>query len=190
MKSSYNLFATPVWHIGSIPQQLIDELYQGAYKIKERYESTTMSNQGGYQSPPFSFDEFHPQGIEWIDSILVDVFDEIKVNAAWAGKDYYEKIDVTTWWYNINGKGHWNMPHTHPGSDLALVLYLTDNSGDDGVLSFINPFSIRRIDGLSEFSLNTKKGDVLIFPSDVVHFVMPNKREEDRLSISMNLRLC
>ena len=187
MKSSYNIFSTPVWHIGGIPQPLRDELYYGAYNYKERYESTTKSNQGGYQSPSFNFDEFHPKGIVWINRVLVDVFDEIKVNAAWAGKDYYEKIDVTTWWYNINGKEHWNMPHTHPGSDLALVLYLTQT---DNLLSFINPFSSRRIDGLSEFSVNTQKGDILIFPADVVHFVMPNPREEDRISISMNLQLC
>ena len=187
MKSSYNLFSTPVWHIGGIPQPLRDELYYGAYNYKERCESVDLSNQGGYQSPSFNFDEFHPKGIAWINRVLVDVFDEIKVNAAWAGKDYYQKIDVTTWWYNINGKEHWNMPHTHPGSDLALVLYLTQT---DNLLSFINPFSSRRIDGLSEFSVNTKKGDILIFPADLVHFVMPNKREEDRISISMNLQLC
>ena len=41
-----------------------------------------------------------------------------------------------------------------------------------------------------DYSPKTKKGDILIFPSDIQHFVMPNQREEDRISISMNLQLC
>ena len=38
-------------------------------------------------------------------------------------------------------------------------------------------------------SFNTKKGDVLIFPGDIIHYVMPNTKEKDRVCISMNLQL-
>ena len=40
-----------------------------------------------------------------------------------------------------------------------------------------------------EWDIDAKKGDILIFPSDLIHYVLPNPREEDRISISMNLRL-
>ena len=36
---------------------------------------------------------------------------------------------------------------------------------------------------------DTKKGDVLIFPGDIIHYVMPNTKEKDRVCISMNIKL-
>ena len=163
----HDIFSTPFWNIEGIPQQLVDELYKGAYRYKERYEGTSRSNDGGYQSPLFSWNYFHPQGIKVINNILDNNIEY----------DY----EIQAWWYNINGKGDWNLPHTHPNSDLALVLYLTDT---DNLLTLIN-----RVGG-SLYSPNTNKGDILLFPADLLHFVKPNKRDTDRISISMNLRLC
>jgi len=167
----HDLFPTPVWHIEGAPQQLIDELYQGAYKFKELYPSENRTNQGGYQSPPFNWEAFHPQGIEYINKVVGDIIGKPK---------------VTEWWYNINSQGNWNLTHTHPGCDYALVLYLTDS---DSLLQLINPHSMR-INNQHYNSIDAKKGDIIMFPSDIMHFVMPNKREEDRISISMNLQLC
>ena len=122
MKSSYNIFSTPVWHIGGIPQPLRDELYYGAYNYKERYESTTKSNQGGYQSNGFEWESFHPQGKEYINNVVSKIIEG--ENSA-----YYKNFKVNHWWYNINSKEHWNIPHTHPLANLALVFYLTDSDG-------------------------------------------------------------
>ena len=60
----HDIFPTPVWHIEGTPQVLVDELYQGAYHFKERYQSEKRSNQGGYQTPAFDWEIFHPQGID------------------------------------------------------------------------------------------------------------------------------
>ena len=166
----YDLFPTPIWRIEGTPQELVDELYQGAYRFKKEHPSENRSNKGGYQSPPFEVNKFHPQGIEYIDKVVGDIF----------------KFKVESWWYNINSTGAWNAPHTHPASDFALVLYLTDS---DSLLTFLNPHAQRTISQQNS-SINAKKGDIVIFPSDLVHYVMPNQREEDRISISMNLQLC
>tara|TARA_R100000664_G_C2686232_1_gene92173 strand:- start:115 stop:633 length:519 start_codon:yes stop_codon:yes gene_type:complete len=170
----HDIFTTPLWSIEGAPQQLIDELYQGAYKLKEYYsDNLNRSNQGGYHSTPLIWEDFHPQGIEYIDKVVGDIF----------------KFKVIEWWYNINGKGHWNIPHTHPSSDIALVLYLTDS---DGLLQLMNPFPQRNVesDNVGNVGINAKKGDIIMFPSDIIHYVKPNPREEDRISISMNLQLC
>ena len=37
--------------------------------------------------------------------------------------------------------------------------------------------------------MNAKKGDIVIFPSDLMHQVESHEGEEDRMSISMNLLL-
>tara|TARA_R100000781_G_C4008759_1_gene102919 strand:+ start:74 stop:589 length:516 start_codon:yes stop_codon:yes gene_type:complete len=167
------LFSTPVWHIEGTPQQLIDELYKGAYRYKENYKSKPRSSAGGYQTPSFEWDSFHPQGIELINETV--------------DKAIERNFKITEWWYNINGKGHWNHPHTHPNSDFALVMYLTDG---DGLLHLMSPFSQRRDDSGDHVSVAAEKGDIIIFPSDITHYVLPNPREEDRISISMNLQLC
>ena len=38
-------------------------------------------------------------------------------------------------------------------------------------------------------SINAKKGDIIMFPADLYHYVKPNQKEEDRISISMNLNI-
>jgi hypothetical protein len=169
----HDLWSTPLWHIKGAPQQLIDELYLGAYRFKESHPSENKSNEGGYQTPDFNWEDFHPQGIEYIDKVVGDKF----------------KFKVGSWWYNINGQGHWNQPHTHPDCDMALVLYVTDSNG---LLHLLSPFPQRRFERSGDHVnvVDAKKGDIVIFPSDLVHYVMPNQREEDRISISMNLQLC
>ena len=168
----HDLFPTPVWHIEGTPLELIDELHQGAYRFKENCPSENRSNQGGYQSPPLEWNNFHPYGIEVIKDIV--------------SKAIEQDFKVYEWWYNINGKGHWNIPHAHPNSDLALVIYLTDS---DGLLQLINPH-LMRTNSRHYKSIDAKRGDILVFPADLLHMVMPNPREEDRISISMNLQLC
>ena len=172
----HDIFPTPIWRIEGTPLELVDELYKGAYRFKKEHPSENRSNKGGYQSPPFEVNKFHPQGIEYIDKVVGDIF----------------KFKVESWWYNINGQGHWNVPHIHAGSDLALVLYVTDS---DGLLNLMSPHPMRLLDSQDyggagdHMRVTANKGDIVIFPSDLVHYVMPNQREEDRISISMNLRL-
>ena len=166
----HEIFPTPVWHIKGAPQQLIDELLHGAEICKNSVETSARSNEGGYQSPPFDWDQFHPEGKKYIEDI---VRGEIK-------KD----IEVRSWWYNINPTGAWNTPHSHPGSDLAAVLYLTDTNGEFVFL----PNTSRTIDDNRGYkSMKTMKGEFIFFPSDMMHMVLPNLTEKDRICISMNI---
>ena len=174
----HDLWSTPLWHIEGAPQQLVDELYQGAYIAKKNYTSATHSNIGGYQSPNILWEEFHPEGIKYVNAIIDNIFK----------KETDFNIEVQRWWFNINGKGDWNRPHSHPGSDFALVLYVTDS---DKLLHLLSPFPQRILERSADHvNVDAKKGDILIFPADIYHYVLPNPREEDRISISMNLQLC
>ena len=183
----YDIFPTPFWHIEGAPQQLIDELYQGAYRTKEKYPSENRSNEGGYQSPNIAWEEFHPQGKEYIYKAVGESFHEHLKNKYLNRYHPTESFSVQSWWYNISGKGHWNTPHTHTGSDFALVLYLTDS---DGLLRLMSPHYMRMEENNKWINVNAKKGDIVIFPADLIHYVMPNTKETDRVCISMNLQLC
>ncbi len=181
----YEIFPIPVWHIEGAPQELIDELYKKVSVIKENTDLYNIektgkkSNQGGYQTSQLAWEKFHPEGIKYIENEVNNIF----------SPEY--SIKISGWWYNINPKGSWNLPHTHTGIDYALVLYLTDS---DNLLTFMTPHhnyhSEMRLKEPDNQSINAKKGDILIFPGNLVHYVMPNPREEDRVSISMNLQLC
>ena len=166
----YNLFPTPLWYIEGTPQQLIDELYQGAYEFKKQYPPEDRSNEGGYQTPPLEWKGFQSQGREYIEKVIGDTFKF--------------KLEVESWWYNINGKGHWNTPHVHT-KEYALVWYLTDSNG---LLRLMDPFP--QSHNSEHMTVHGKKGSIVIFPSDLIHYVKPNPKEEDRVSISMNLQLC
>ena len=178
----FDIFSTPVWHIDGTPLELIDELHEGAYRFKKKYPSENKSNEGGYQSPSFDWKEFHPQGIEYVNKIIDDTLVE---DTFILNQGLQKKFTVISWWYNINPKGAWNLPHTHPFSELAFVFYLTDSNN---LLQLINPH-LQRLNAPNYMMPNAKKGDIIIFPADLIHFVLPNPLEEDRVCVSMNLQL-
>ena len=186
----HDIFPTSVWHIEGTPQQLLDDLCKNISSIKENIhlyqttEKTTVSNQGGYQTAQFSQEEFHPAGIEYIENIVDNIISSKDSSWHYVSQHRLLQVNITGWWYNINPKGAWNVPHSHGGADYALVWYLTDS---DGLLQLMNPHTSRK--NSQDVSFNAKKGDILIFPGDIIHYVMPNTKEEDRVCISMNLLL-
>jgi len=188
--SLHNLFPTPLWEIKATKEiePVIEDIIKHAYNYKENNKPEKYSNIGGYQTKTLPLDKFHPNGLDYIESIIKE----------YISPEYEISKDLlpSGWWININGTGSWNAPHCHPASDLVLIWYLTDSNG---LLSLINPYTYSRVHLLSCFSdrneptsvlhIDAKKGDIIIFPSDVQHMVMPNPNKEDRLSVSMNLNL-
>ena len=184
-----NLFSTPVWHIKGTPENILNEMIQGAYDCKENVKTANRTNEGGYQSPCFKSDLFHKNAFEYLRNQL---------------KDTLPKFEIDVWWFNISCKGSYNIVHTHPECNLALIWYLTD---DDNKLILCDPHWHNRaklygsLYGAEESPLrkdrnyhhskrmNAKKGDIVIFPSDLMHQVESHEGEEDRMSISMNLVL-
>ena len=66
----YEIFPTPVWYINEASQELVDQLYKGAYVSKNNVKSNHISNYGGYQSPSFAWNQFHPEGKKYIEDII------------------------------------------------------------------------------------------------------------------------
>ena len=134
--------------------------------FKEKYQGVKISNQGGYQTSQLTWKDFHPAGIEYIENVVNNIFSP------------KHTVSIAGWWYNINPQGSWNIPHNHVGSnriDYALVFYVTDS---DSLLRFVTPHNSRKNEH-DYYTVNANKGDILIFPADLIHYVMPNQREED-----------
>ena len=175
-----HIFASPFWHIR-------DDMPQGALKWALNYKKThpmaqRRSNRGGYQSmPTHNFDEFEYKS--YIIAVL----------------RFLPKFTLQNWWVNVNGKGDFNMAHTHSGSDLSLVWYLTDNNNSFRILNpqhHVRNNINRAFSGYASYGFNyelvkpvdCKEGDIIIFPSDLEHYVEPHELRKERVTVSLNLK--
>ena len=112
-----------------------------------------------------------------------------------------EKIDARfTGWINVNPKGGSNVLHSHPGFHWSGVLYIKQPENVDGLsgmIEFVNPNQEGRelakilpkvgFDGITR--IRPKVGQIVVFPSYMLHSVYPNKSEEDRITIAFNAGL-
>ena len=81
-------------------------------------------------------------------------------------------------WLNVLGNNSYNIPHSHPTESgrFSGVYYLS--SGNNNI-TFTK-------DG-ETFDIQPKLFDFLIFPYDLVHYVLPENREEKRICYAFNL---
>ena len=94
-------------------------------------------------------------------------------------------------WANINYTYGWNAPHLHNGCFYSGVFYIKAD-GDEGNIRFIdthykvvgNQPNMPRMRESEIMSPRT--GDLLLFPSGLMHMVEPNTTDKDRYSISFN----
>jgi len=100
-------------------------------------------------------------------------------------------IYITQSWINITKKDQSHHPHKHPNSFISGVLYL---SGDEEIITFsksdhkmiqIIPQEWTRYNS-SQWKLPVKKNDIVLFSSDLEHYVPKNEKDNDRISISFN----
>ena len=93
-------------------------------------------------------------------------------------------------WFNITPNNDYNRCHNHKDqSDLVFVLYLTK-----GTLWIQNPNYRLKIDRYynkvgSSISLDFNIGDMIVFPSDIHHWVEPFHENYDRITIAGNLSI-
>ena len=93
-----------------------------------------------------------------------------------------------------NGSHH---QHTHPNSFISGVFYIKVNSGTDKI-TFINEIMQKREIKIekevefnsfnsSEWSHYVRRGELILFPSYLTHYVPPVEGESDRISLSFNV---
>ena len=172
--------------------EIQDELIDYAYDLKKREpEGVSISNYGGWQSPDFIVNNENDVLQSFLSKCL-GKFPTIKESV---------RLYVTAW-ININPPEAFNMKHNHPTSDLSGVLWIKSQK-DCGNIIFDSPRSFathQEIECYNEdfkennnyfhsFSFNPVAGRLIVFPSHLEHHVDFNKSQEDRISVSFNIRL-
>ena len=141
------------------------------------------SNDGCESSPAFK---------KAMRCIIQTFYDEVFPFHGLSRKDYEVKIGNS--WANINDPKAWNKPHLHNGCWYSGVLYI-HAEGDEGDIVFIDkdpkvvsvhPGSPRTPESVN---YSPTAGQLILFPSALMHMVEPNFTDRDRYSISFNIEM-
>ena len=161
MLNTYHLFAVPMLH-GKfvVPVDLHKKILKF---VKEEYkvQESQISCINGFQT----HDDF--DGKEELNSELNLFFNN------------YLKLNIEYAWLNVLGKHSYNIPHKHSGDGVSHsgILYL---SVENTAITFVKDGDI--------FEVTPKLFEFLIFPYDLVHYVLPLEKNEKRISYAFNLR--
>tara|TARA_Y100000817_G_scaffold92602_1_gene72155 strand:- start:40576 stop:41196 length:621 start_codon:yes stop_codon:yes gene_type:complete len=107
-------------------------------------------------------------------------------------KDFYKldlsniKLVVTQSWLNVNNDSEYHPMHTHTNSMLSGIIYL-NTSEEDAIRFTDNKFNTRMsFVSIPNMVLPVKKGDIILFDSQLPHSVDAAKRKEKRVSLAFN----
>ena len=183
--------------------EIQDELIDYAYDLKRKEPiGKSNTNRGGWQSSVFDV------------GLKDDKLHEFLINSLVGLPPFKKSIDFTVKsWININKPGDHNVSHNHPNCNLAGVLWIkcSENCGN---IEFENPNLFQTymessdIDSkkkgeidyyTNDFNIksniyptyyfNPIEGRMIVFPSYLYHYVQENKSNQDRISVSFNIRL-
>ena len=172
--------------------EIKDELIDYAYDYKKKDpKGVSLSNRGGWQS----------EGFEIINED--DVLQLFLINCLSNFPPIKESVELRGYaWININKPGDYNIKHVHPTNNLSGVLWIKclENSGDivfdspNNFESFLENKSYDDDFKKSNFIYDSyhcypTEGRIIVFPSHLEHHVQENKSNEDRISVSFNIRL-
>ena len=166
------IFGTPLWKLNSDSfdeKKITEEIFNAQ---RSDPEGLSVSNVGGYHSG-YDFDT--PLTNEYIRSRLEGT----------GGLDFPHRVIER--WFNISYKGYMMKPHTHGSIGLSGVLFITDAPR----LILSNPAqSVVDIPKFNEVHIiNGKPGEIVIFPSNILHWVDPSKVETPRITYAFNIEL-
>jgi uncharacterized protein (TIGR02466 family) len=131
----------------------------------------------------------------------IDPFKNAFIN--WYGKEF-DKMEITKVWVNFMKKNEFNPPHIHGKCNFSSVMYLKipdklkienqkyvgtlKSKGGPGSINFLNAA------GNDKFSITSQhffpeEGDFFIFPSSLLHYVVPFKSSVERISVAANFNV-
>jgi hypothetical protein len=93
-------------------------------------------------------------------------------------------------WCNVNSPGSENFLHSHPGNFMSGVIWL--QSEDTGILEFVPNNYLNKLShpawpyhGIGRYE--PVDGDILIFPSYLLHRVTQNQSDKERVSLAFDI---
>ena len=195
LSSNERLFATPLLRFRVADHATLDAdlLAEGA-RMRALNPGVDKSNRGGWHSEGNLFRHKVPCIQRLSEAAQASVFEATRsVTSKVKPEDLKLKLFA---WMNVNPPGGFNAPHTHPGAHWSGVYYVSQpkiETGNSGMVEFIDPrtdlpnwrlfkaktFQLKR-------NIRPEAGEIVIFPSYLVHWVYPNESGEERVTVAFN----
>ena len=153
---------------------------------------------GGYQVRyPYLEELCNNEMKKFMDEVLVDTVQQycMQEYAVGPGEEKFGlppiSIDLTDYWINVMPPGSYQRIHSHFNSNLSGTFYLQAPEGS-GDLYIPSPY-INGIENIiathKEYIMFPRARQGLLYPSSLPHYVSRNESNDDRVSISYNLKL-
>mgnify|MGYP001377518579 FL=1 len=182
-----NLWITPVWW--GMTNLDNEAMYKKIKELENTTDSVYLSNLGGFQSATDRFDMMTTDPVfQPLRNLILHVIEkELNFKA--------KKFEVDRMWCNVNTRDDFNMIHSHGQFQFSGAYYVKAPK-DSGQIVFRDPrpaaitneFVTSQFNGGEVYRIEPEEGKLLIFPSYLDHMVMPSKSDDDRVSISWNIK--
>ena len=195
LHSSEMLFATPLLRFRVPDHAALDaELLAEGARLRGTSDGVRKSNRGGWHSEGNLFASQVPCIVRLRALAEASVLEALQKIAP--------KVDPSAMemklfgWMNVSPPGGFNAPHTHPGAHWSGVYYVSQPEvaeGTSGMIEFLDPRSDLpnwRIFKARAFrpkrKIRPEAGEIVLFPSYLVHWVYPNETQDNRVTIAFN----
>ena len=187
----HNIYSTPIY-IKEI--NLNDLISDRVYEIKTSFDISNPWNDGSLSS--FKHGKSTKDKVKHFNDI-----DKFIENISLYVTEYINNVGgknikfvVEESWINFTNKDQYQHFHMHPEYDIVCIYYFKANS--NGYIQLENPSSVsefskfpNNISNNSPFCIQPKTGMLLMFPAWLRHAVYKNPTDEERISISFNIKI-
>ncbi len=188
-------FASPILRFAMPEAERLNAmLIEEAHAIRAASNGITRSNRQGWHSEPDLMKRSEP-GL----SALARYIKKAMFNATQAIAPQFDIAGhrlVADGWININPQHGYNVPHRHLGYQWSGCYYVTVppvEGSPSGSIEFLSPLTVpAEFRGFGAGCYNEKMvmrpnaGDLLLFPSYLTHWVVPNESEQERITVAFN----
>ena len=192
---SDSLFATPLLRFRFADHAALDAgLLEVGRKMQADSPGVDKSNRGGWHSAGNFFDD-PSEPVQTLRDAAEAAIGHAMAKAR--SKADPDELDLKLFaWMNINPVGGFNAPHTHPGAHWSGVYYVAQpevETGNSGMIEFLDPRTdlphwrlLKAKPFRTKRKLRPGAGEMVLFPSYLVHWVYPNESGEERVTIAFN----
>jgi len=187
---------------------LIQSEYHAINKVIFKLEKLKWKNkqpsqgieEGVYESPHRLFQREEPE-IKKISALITNkILDVVCTLNSYSGRQRGLLQTYAASWFHITRKNGFVQPHNHPNASWSAV-YCTASGEEAGItktaLVLMTPNNIPMYVDAGNANINLpissdtvrfylKEGDLLIFPSNLMHFVSTHLSSKERITIATN----
>lgn len=113
------------------------------------------------------------------------LLEEVKIFEKEIGINFYS----TEVWFQKYDISMNQAVHTHGSTGFSSVCFIEYNKNKHKSTTFVSPFGDYITGELVRYEPEVEEGDIIFFPSNLLHYVPTNLSKEIRTIISFNLRI-